>query len=710
MRGRRDEAARALVRDAGGKALLRLREFGAARGINANPAALGAAVATAEAPAVLAAAYAAAPGLPPTGPAWQFLGPDHIPNGQTYGATSTAVSGRVAAIAVDPSSSAHVLCGAAGGGVWETKDIGATWAPRTDALPTLTVGALAFDPSAPATVYLGTGEGNFYASLGAGLFRSTDGGTTFSLRNGPTFAHQGFYDLVVDAHNGSHLYAATTGGLYVSQDGGATFTQRRDATTWAVSQGVTSTGARQTLAACADGLFRTQTGGTSWTAVTLPGAPSFWDRLTVRHAPSGNGIAYVFGASDGTAYLYRRQGATWRRVTALQSVGLDVSQAWYDWFLGVAPDNANEIYLGAIELYRGDRSGTGTWSFKDVSSRQQGDSIHPDQHAIAFDAKHPGTIYVGCDGGIFRSADRGGHWTPLNAGLGITEVEYLAHDPGSATWLFCGTQDNGSLLWTGGASWSHVLDGDGGDCVTDSANPQIVIGSHYYMGLERSTDKGVNWTYTTTGPGDPAGYNQLFYPPVDGRGATVAQAGQSVFVSRDAGATFHEVTLPGYPTASAMDAPTPDRILVGTTDGDVFRLTFASAKWTVARLTSPRGAWISDLKGDPANASRIWATSSYTGGGRVFRSDDGGTTWHDCSAGLPAIPINAVEVDPTDATRLWVAADVGVYTSRDAGATWARFGTGLPNALVEDLLFHASSRLLRAGTRNRGVFQIAVDA
>jgi hypothetical protein len=709
MRGRDDEGARALVREAGGKALLRLRAFGEPRGYDAEPAAGRDGVAVDRLRAARAAIHAAAaPAGPPVGPMWQSLGPTRIPNGQTYGSGTTPVSGRVAAIAVDPSNSAHVLCGAAGGGVWETRDAGATWAPRTDGLPTLAVGALAFDPSTPATVYLGTGEGNFYWSLGAGLFRSTDGGTTFSLLNGSTFAGQGFFDLVVDSQNGRHLYAATSDGLYVTQDGGVTFTQRRNATTWAVSQGVTSTGSRQTLAACADGLFRTSTGGASWSAVSLPGAPAGWDRLSVRHAPSGNGIAYVFGASGGTAYLYRRQGTTWRRVTALNGVGVDVSQAWYDWFLGVSPDNANQIYLGAIEAYRGDRTGS-TWTWQDISSRQHGDSIHPDQHAIAFDPAHPATIYVGCDGGIFRSSDRGAHWTPLNAGLGITEVEYLAHDPGSATWLFCGTQDNGSLLWTGGASWSHVLDGDGGDCVTDSANAQIVIGSHYYMGLERSTDKGAHWTYVTTGPTDPSTYAQLFYPPVDGRGATVAQAGQSVFVSRDAGATFREVKLPGTPTASAMDVPTPDRILLGTTNGAVFRLTFAASTWTVATLTSPRAAWISDLKGDPANASRVWATSSYTGGGRVFRSDDGGATWHDCSAGLPAIPVNAIEVDPTDPTRVFVAADVGVYTSRDAGATWARFGTGLPNALVEDLLFHPGARLLRAGTRNRGVFELDVD-
>lgn len=93
-------------------------------------------------------------------PAWRFLGPTMMSNGQTYGDSRVVVSGRVSAIAVDPSNANHLLCGGAQGGVWESRDRGASWAPRTDTMPTLTVGAIAFNPSAPATVYCGTGEGN----------------------------------------------------------------------------------------------------------------------------------------------------------------------------------------------------------------------------------------------------------------------------------------------------------------------------------------------------------------------------------------------------------------------------------------------------------------------------------------------------------------------------------------------------------------------
>src|SRR6266511_3533327 len=86
---------------------------------------------------------------------WQPLGPAGIPDGQTYGSgpgSTATMAGRVSAIAVDPSEPDHLLIGSAAGGVWETRDGGAGWTPRTDDQPTLSIGALAFDPSDPSTV------------------------------------------------------------------------------------------------------------------------------------------------------------------------------------------------------------------------------------------------------------------------------------------------------------------------------------------------------------------------------------------------------------------------------------------------------------------------------------------------------------------------------------------------------------------------------
>jgi photosystem II stability/assembly factor-like uncharacterized protein len=364
-----------------------------------------------------------APAGPPTqtGPQWRSLGPWTIPNGQTYGSSRVNVSGRISSVAVDPSNPAHVICGAAGGGVWESFDRGGSWAPRTDFAATLTTGAVAFNPSAPSNVFCGTGEGNFYWPFGAGVLKSTNGGVTWSTLCTAPFVGQGFYELRVDARNGNHLLAVTTGGLYVSNDGGLTWTRRRASLTWSISMAPAGGPAAEILAGCADGIFRSTDGGTTWAAVALPGGPGAFDRVAVSIAPSNPAVAYVWGARGTTVYLYRRAGGTWSAQTL--PPGSSTNQAWYDWYLAAAPDRDNQIYCAGIESYRGDLSGT-TWTWRTISNKgAAGDSIHPDQHAIAFEPGNPNMIYVGCDGGLFRSPDRGITWVSCNNGLVISEFE-----------------------------------------------------------------------------------------------------------------------------------------------------------------------------------------------------------------------------------------------------------------------------------------------
>jgi hypothetical protein len=666
---------------------------------------------TAERVVQRAAVEAAPPPGPPVPglPMWRSLGPIRIPNGQTYGSSRVDVSGRVSAVAVDPTNGNHILCGSAGGGVWETRDGGNSWAPRTDWMPTLTTGAIAFDPRSPNVVYAGTGEGDFYAGLGAGLLRSTNGGTTWNVHASAPFVGSGFHDIGVDPGNDNHLLVGTTRGLYVSTNGGTSWMARRAARTWALSMHPAGGTSAEVLAACADGIFRSTDGGQNWTKVNLPGEPAGWNRLAVDHARSNPAVAYAFGASGGAAYLYRRDAAgNWQRISTPSD--LSIGQAWYDWYVAAAPDSDIQVYLGAINMHRGDLSGT-TWTWMNLSAKTSGDSIHPDQHSIAFHPTNANIVFAGNDGGLYRSPNRGINWQSLNNGLTITEFEYLAQDFGSSNWVMGGTQDNGTERYRGSAVWDHIADGDGGDCGVNRSNPNIVFHTYYNMGMERSTAKGDFGTFSWIGPNVPSGYGNLFYPPMECNRDTVAQGGQSVFVSRNNGSNWTEIGLPAGLIASSMYMPTPDIVFVGTTNGRIFRINWTGSNWSAAtELTSPRGnAWVSDLLIDPNNTNRIWATYSTIGGGRVFLSDNGGNNWTDRSAGLPNLPINAVEVHPSNSNRIWVAADVGVYQSFDSGGTWAAFANGLPNALVEDLLYHPHARVLRAGTRNRGVWEIPVD-
>ena len=667
-------------------------------------------------PDTVAATYAAAAedlGPPtPTGPQWRSVGPWTITNGQTYGSSRVNVSGRISALVVDPSAPAHVLAGAANGGVWESWDRGASWTPRSDYQSTLTVGALAFDPSSPSTVYCGTGEGDWWSFLGNGVLKSTNGGASWSPVCTAPFVGQGFYRLRVDPADGDRLYAATTAGLYVSTDGAVSWTRRRTAVTWTVAKL-----RREILAGCRDGVFRSTNNGTSWAAEALPGAPASFDRLAVALCGADPDVAYAWGAGppyspDPTPYLWRRAGGTWTAIPT--PPGVATNQAWYDWYVAAAHDDDGQVYCGSIEIHRGDQT-AGGWTWRVLTNKgTTGDSIHPDQHAIAFEPGAPDTIYAGNDGGVYRSPDRGITWQSCNNGLAVTEFEYIAQDWGSARWLIGGTQDNGTNRWTGSSTWEHVEDADGGDVSVNRQAPDTVIHSRQWGALLRSTSRGSWGTWGWVDPARPAGEGTgLFYPPVETSattGNTTAIGMQALYVSRDNGSTWTRLGFPTAGTASAMYIPDPDTVLVGLTDGRVLRTRFSTTWSALTALTTPRaGAFVSDLYAEAGANGRLIATSRATGGGRVFVSDDGGGRWTDRTAGLPALPINAVAVDDGNRNRMWVAADLGVYQSWDAGASWTSFASSLPNAFVGDLVFQPHARVLRAGTRNRGVWEIPVD-
>lgn len=122
------------------------------------------------------------------------------------------------------------------------------------------------------------------------------------------------------------------------------------------------------------------------------------------------------------------------------------------------------------------------------------------------------------------------------------------------------------------------------------------------------------------------------------------------------------------------------------------------------------GAYISDIVVVGKGARTVWVSCSRApkAGGRVFRSTDGGHTWVDRGAGLPDLAVNALVVDPANSKVLYAATDRGVQRTRNAGVSWSDFSNGLPNVIVGDLLFLASQRRLRAGTRSRGAWEVDV--
>jgi hypothetical protein len=364
-------------------------------------------------------------------PVWTELGPRLIPHGQTHddgSGSSPAVSGRCNGLYIDPVNTAHLVLSSAGGGLWESRDTGQTWRPLTDALATLSMGAIAYAPSSPNIVYAGTGEGDSQIALGIGLLRSTDAGGTWTALPNVDLSGQGVYDLAVDPLDPSHLWIATTHGLFESNDAGLSVTFVLSGPCWSV--GINLRNPTEVLACTARGLF--ERSGNTWqvhTALRLPvNAPLI--RLEIAFAPSSPSVAYVaaatqVGESEAQAWIWRRATSAGNFQAMEIPQSFNANQGWYDWCLSVSPDNADEVYWGGVDLYRGQRN-NGQWRWRNISRPNSGDSIHADQHHLAIDPVDPSIIYACNDGGIFRSPDRGITWRSLNPGLGITEFEFLA--------------------------------------------------------------------------------------------------------------------------------------------------------------------------------------------------------------------------------------------------------------------------------------------
>ena len=411
------------------------------------------------------------------------LGRSPSPTGARPGpgqGTRPRVAGRVVAVAVDPGDPRHLLAG--GGGVWESRDGGRTWTPRSDDQPTAAVGAVAFAPGDPAVAYAGTGQGEALAALGVGLLRSGDGGASWRALVAKELLGAGFHDLLVDPEDPDRLLAATTAGLWASADGGLGWEPRLGGRSWSVSHGASG----ELLAGGEFGLHRSEDGGATWQRVPLASAPGGFDRVAVAHDPGGQ-VTYVFAAGDGVGHLWRRDhpGGPFDFDPVKPPADLDSRRAWHSWACAADPGDPGVVWLGAAGLHRGARARDGRWSWVDLAARPAGDSLPAGQHAVVFEPGDPLAVYVANEGGLFRSPDGGRSWRSLVTGLAVAEVDRLADH---AAWLLAGAGELGALRYEGGEVWCPVGTGD----------PALLAGDELVTpgpgGLAVSADGGSTWT------------------------------------------------------------------------------------------------------------------------------------------------------------------------------------------------------------------------
>ena len=695
-------------------------------------------------------------------PAWTLIGPEPtIPLLSEPFTGSPEISGRVSALAVDPTNANIVYAGGADGGVWKTTNGGSNWTPLTDGEVSLAIGSIAIDPSNHNIIYVGTGEdnNNLDGYAGAGILKSIDGGTTWTHLPGPFLGPLGsttggasIGSLAVHPTNGQILlagvaFAGSNGGIYRSTNGGTTWTKITSGLFNLPGTGVVfdPTNGNNVFAALGyvfgnanNGVYKSTNAGLTWTASLTAGtAPA--GRIAIALAPSSPTTVYTTIAStanDSTngsllgMYKTTNGGTGWTQLTAAPN--FCNPQCWYDMAIAVSPSNANVVYGVGVYQYATNSpttvvrstDGGATWSI--IGTGANGTTVHTDGHAAAFSADSS-TLYVGTDGGVWSTTNitaASVNWTARNSTLALTQFyNGLSMDATNVNRTFAGAQDNGDQAYTGAATWNVVaICGDGGFTAIDPSTPTTVYVSGHTC-LEKSTTGGGLNTYSNVTPTIPQPDRQPFIPAVvldPEKPQNLYFAANRIYYSTDGATTWNPMTpdlTTGTGTIAAIAVAPADSntIYTGSSDGIIARTTTAlsgqSSTWFNVSTTATRA--ITDIKVDATVSTTAYVTYGGFSGfvdsvGHVFKTTNGGTSWTDISGNLPNVPVTSFLIDPDFANTFYAGTDVGVFSTSNGGTSWSVLGTGLPNVGVTALAFHHASRTLRAGTHGRSAWDLSL--
>lgn len=706
---------------------------------------------------------------------WTEIGPMPLLRAQTPG--NLPATGRASCVAVHPTDPNTIYIGTAGGGVWKTTNGGATnpdWTPLTDDQATCFIGSIALAPSNPNIIYVGTGEAELrdISFYGRGVLKSTDAGATWALLGANHFDRTVISKVVVHPTNPDIVFVSVGGfgtdgntaqqpGVYRSTDGGLTWTNTTSAITTSVGfsdvdmdptdVNVLWACAGVRLGASEDGVYKTTNAlapSPTWTLVSnLPSGVAV-GRTEFAIAPSNNQVLYVSMQSVSTGGLLgwfssTNGGASWVDRTSVTPASPD--RMWFCNNLLVDPTNPNIVYFsGTTDLGRTTNGGA-SWTLIATSSTggANGAGPHVDHHGFALDSL--GRFIAVGDGGIYR-------WTPsptnlwvslngINQGrtasgaLGTLQFMGIAISPTDPNFVIGGTQDNGLERFTDSLGWTLPEGGDGGDVIIDPfneqrmwrANPVRSFGESAFV--RRSTNGGETWTSIVNGITNALN-TTAFYPPMAADPGTqnrIFLGATTLYVSTNGGNNWG--SLPGgnfvFPnTIRAIGIGPASASTIYVACGAALNGTVNAANADQVFVTTNNGAtWVErtpQLGGDfqafavdPNNSNIAYVVSANFSptGDNIWRTTDAGATWTSISSALPDAPFYDVLLDPGPTTSptddvLFASGDLGVYRSANLGAKWSKFGNGLPIAQVRDIEYSPQTRILAAGTHGRGVWEI----
>ena len=671
---------------------------------------------------------------------WRNIGPvgvnSFFPN--NWGKTS----GRLNAIAVAPNDPNLLLLGSGTGGIWRSTDGGVNFAPVSDNASETNVGSIAFAPSQPAVVYASMGDA-FNGYLGSGVLKSTDAGATWArVSNAATLPEGSFnFKILVDPQDPNRVYLSQTsfnprdgnavivGGIFISTDGGVNWTktfdgQCRDLAINPADPNILYLAARrfQVAGSATTGVYRSTNRGQTWSLLLAsPLATPSDTRLAVTPADPQR-IYFYTGLTTGSLQVLVSAdgGANW---TNRGANGIDPGQFAYNSYIVADPANPNTLYVGSRDVYK---SVDGGVSWTNITRSFNGanfgytptqSNAHPDQHAFAFAPNDPNTIYVGNDGGIYKSTNAGAGFTSLNATLSLSQAVGFTLHPTDNSISYMGTQDNGSQRRLSGTDWREFSTGDGGNNVVPAISASKVFSTYVYGSVSRFGNNGQTFegqVGTEATFGESATTPRIaFYPPFVGNGVddTIYFGTYRLFVSANLGASWTapagvtDLTTGGTDVLNAIAVAKSNInvIYTGSRSGRAMRSNDGGVNWTNITTGLPART-ITAIKVSPTNPATAWLAVSGFGSGHIFKTSDSGATWVNISGDLPNIPVTAILPDPLDSATLYLGTDLGVFRSPAGGNTWTHFNFGIPPVPVTQLVANTKNRIM-AATYGRGIYE-----
>ena len=660
---------------------------------------------------------------------------------------------------------------AAGGGIWHTDNAGRTWTPLWNQGATAPVGTIAIAPSDPQTIYIGTGqpEPRYDVASGAGVFKSADGGKSWSALGldqtqviGKIWVHPSDANTVLVGAVGHFFGPNAERGVFRSTDGGKSWshvlkinddTGVVDITADPANPDVLFAAAWQArqypwqsyftqVSGPGSGLYKSTDGGKSWSRMQPQGWPAGdLGRISLAPVRTATGLRlYATISVPQAGGLYRSDdgGASWQRVNAEAALA-----GYYASRIEVAPNDPDVVYAVGQSIRRCTDGGKTCTLFRGAPG---GD----DFHHVWINPLHPDHIAASSDQGTIISVDGGKSWSSWhNQPTG--QFYHLATDNRFPYWIYSGQQDSGTVGIASRSDYGaltmrdwHPVGGDERDYdIPDPEDPNIIYGTGLGGRLSRYDARTGQVSDIAPWPVPNYGKRQTdtkhHFPWVTPMAVsrtgpvTLYEGGEVLFASKDRGQHWDIISpdLTGKtPGASHCDgdvalvhartcgygsiwsiAPSPRHaaeIWVGTDDGLVQLTRDGGKHWSnVSPPNLPE--WIKVASVDLSEREDGVAYVALDGHRlddlqpHAMLTRDYGAHWQDISAGMPkAHFVAVVRADSKRSGLLYAGTDVGVLVSLDDGAHWSALQNNLPTALVNDLLVHDND--LIAATQGRAIW------